>query len=84
MRGITEQIDAKFNGNLISMIPGLETNDIYSSGVSAKIALPNQNGNYSFNYVINLNVSHQMDFIPVGTLTDVLITSDWTDPSLKL
>jgi len=81
MRGITEQIDAKFNGNPISMNPGLETNDIYSYGVSAKIALPNQNDNYSFNYVINLNGSHQMDFIPVGKLTDVLITSDWTDPS---
>ncbi|MCP4580634.1 MAG: cell envelope integrity protein CreD [candidate division Zixibacteria bacterium] len=83
MRGIKNQIVAEFNGDSISMSPGLESADIISSGVSAKISLADHKTSYPFKFKINLNGSHQINFVPVGRLNDITVSSTWPDPSFS-
>lgn len=51
-----------------------------SSGVSAKVAMdPGQN--HSFKISLNLNGSQRLNFLPLGSETNVEINSPWPDPS---
>lgn len=81
MRGIKEQIEAKINNIAISMNPGIESNDVIASGVSAKIQIKERAESYSFKFAMNLNGTHQISFVPVGKLTTVSMSSSWPDPS---
>ena len=81
MRGIKEQIEAKINNIAISMNPGIESNDVIASGVSAKIQIKERVESYSFKFALNLNGTHQISFVPVGKLTTVSMSSSWPDPS---
>lgn len=81
MRGIREKIIARVNDEPISIHPGIETNDVLESGVSARIDLDNFKDRLSFNYNVSLNGSEQINFTPVGELTRVRLSSDWSSPS---
>jgi len=81
MRGIRERIDVSFDGTSLSMEPGVETNDVIESGVSAGIRLDNTRDSYPFHFALNLNGSRQSHFTPVGKVTTVTAQSDWQDPS---
>ncbi len=81
MRGIKDQITASFNKDVITMNPGIETNDVICSGISSKIRLHDQTKEYKFSMAINLNGSHILNFVPVGETTFVSMNSTWPDPS---
>ena len=81
MRGIKDQVSAMFNNDSLIMNPGLKTNDIFPSGISAGISWPNETGIYPFKFFLDLNGSQQINFMPLGRMTNVSVTSDWTDPS---
>ncbi len=81
MRGITEPIVAKVNENKSIMNPGLDTNDLMSSGVSAGIVLERETKVYSFKFEVNLTGSDRINFIPVGKSTTVSLSSQWPNPS---
>lgn len=81
MRGIKDQIVATFNNAAISMNPGIETNAVISSGISSKIEMPEQEEPFEFKFIINMNGSHRISFIPVGKTTTVLMKSTWPAPS---
>ncbi|WP_054697347.1 cell envelope integrity protein CreD [Desulfosarcina cetonica] len=83
MRGIRERIEGTFGGRSLSMEPGMATRDVLKSGVSAAVdlsATPSQNG---FRFVLNLNGSERLDFIPVGRTNQVSLHSAWPDPSFS-
>lgn len=81
MRGIKEQIRGTFGGTSLSMEPGVETHDVFQSGVSAPVRLDGSRKLYPFKFAMNLNGSRQMHFAPVGKVTSVSASSDWKDPS---
>lgn len=81
MRGIKDEINATFNNDSISMNPGVDTNEVICSGISSKIKVQKNIKKYSYKFVINLNGSQKINFIPVGKLTTVSMSSSWTDPS---
>lgn len=81
MRGIKEQIYAEINGENIPMNPGIETNDVISSGISAKIFTEDTPKSYSFKFDLSLKGSQEISFIPVGKMNTVTLSSDWPDPS---
>ena len=81
MRGIKDEINATFNNGSISMNPGVGTNEVICSGVSSKIKLQKHVKKYAYKFVINLNGSQKINFIPVGKVTTVSLSSSWTDPS---
>lgn len=81
LRGIKDQIDAKVNNQALIMDPGLETTDIFCSGISSKITQPEKGKDIAFDFKINLNGSREIEFVPVGKLTNVAIRSKWKSPS---
>lgn len=81
LRGIREQIVANFDDKSISMGPGIETDDVIGSGVSADIYLDDNRKSHPFHVELNLNGSQQINFTPVGKVTTATATSSWKDPS---
>jgi len=81
LRGIKDQIDAGINGVPLVMDPGLERTDIFNSGISSKIALPEKGKEMAFKLKININGSQNIDFVPVGKMTQVTMKSKWPSPS---
>jgi inner membrane protein len=81
MRGIRERISAAFDGNSLSMEPGVETADVIKSGASAGIKLEKTHQSYPFHFDLDLNGSRNISFCPVGKVTTVTAASKWKDPS---
>lgn len=79
MKGIKEAIRLKVNGKDLEMNPGIETNDLFVSGVSSPINL--EADVLNFEATINLNGSKRIDFLPFGKTTKVTIESPWGTPS---
>lgn len=80
MKGVNDTIILDWNGELLSVNPGIETNDIISTGVSTRVKISNQQTSYKFETSLNLNGSGEILFSPVGKETKVKIKSDWTNP----
>lgn len=81
MRGIRESIEGVFGGQKLAMEPGMETADVFAAGVSAPVALNQTTQGYDFRFVIDLNGSQQLSFVPVGRTSSVSMRSPWPDPS---
>ena len=79
MKGIKEAIRLKVNGKNLEMNPGIESNDLFASGVSCPINLEEETINFDAH--INLNGSKRIDFLPFGKITKVTIESPWGTPS---
>ncbi len=79
MKGIKEAIRLKINGKDLELNPGIETNDLFASGVSSPINL--EADVLNFEATINLNGSKRIDFLPFGKTTKVTIESTWGTPS---
>ncbi|OGF27158.1 hypothetical protein A2331_00185 [Candidatus Falkowbacteria bacterium RIFOXYB2_FULL_34_18] len=84
LRGVKENISLKWNNDELSFIPGIETNDILSSGVSAGVYIdPNDKIKYKYELNLVLNGSRDLEFVPIGRTTEVRLASTWTDPSFQ-
>ncbi|MCH2574863.1 cell envelope integrity protein CreD [Candidatus Poribacteria bacterium] len=83
MRGIKENITIQFNDKIFKGGPGLKTTDIADSGVSCVVPLSPSSLKLDFNTKLSLNGSQELQFIPVGEITSVQLTSEWTSPSFK-
>lgn len=83
MRGIKENITIQFNDKIFKGGPGLKTTDIAASGVSCVVPLSPSSLKLDFNTKLSLNGSQELQFIPVGEITSVQLTSEWTSPSFK-
>ena len=81
MRGIRERIEGTFDEQTLSLEPGVETVDVLAAGVSAPVVLKGPGHGHDFRFVLNLNGSRQLSFIPVGRTTTVTARSSWPDPS---
>lgn len=83
MRGIKDSLNMIWDGRSTGFNPGIETNDIFSSGVSFKIKLDPQNISNKkilFSLPLHLNGSEKIEFIPFGKITVVNISSTWPNP----
>jgi inner membrane protein len=83
MKGIKDTLNIKWNDTLLAADPGVPTDNVLASGVSAKVALNEQRGTYAYSIDLNLNGSRELNFIPVGKETIVDISSTWHSPSFQ-
>jgi inner membrane protein len=81
MRGVKEPIVANLNGAETIMNPGPACKDILRSGVGVPTALDEETKKYSFKFVVKLNGSDRINFVPVGKSTTVSLSSKWPSPS---
>ncbi len=79
LKGIKDTIKFSVNAEPLPVNPGIPSNDILSSGVSAPVRLDKEQ--YDFKCELNLNGSTQLSFLPLGKKTTVSLTSPWPSPS---
>jgi len=79
--GVVEIAESIFDSTIISMEPGIVASKIYSSGISTKIPISDEEKEYLFEFVLKLRGSHQISFVPVGKQTNVSMSSNWPGPS---
>lgn len=82
MRGLKKNIQIAWDDTLLTVIPGLKTNDINETGVHGTITLADKDS-YTFSFDMDLNGSYSMNFVPLGKETRISITSPWPSPSFK-
>jgi inner membrane protein len=81
LRGIQELVQLNWNSVDVMMDPGIETKDIFPSGISTKGAFTDQQAEHNFSLDLTLNGSGSLLFIPLGIETIVKCTSTWNNPS---
>jgi inner membrane protein len=83
MRGIREGVDLRWNGSGRSFEPGITDQEIFSSGINAKVPDPERTlaGKNSFELDLRVNGSEELYFVPVGRRNTTKVTSSWPDPS---
>jgi inner membrane protein len=82
MTGIREAITITSGNTQFAMNPGIETQEVLASGVSAR--LPKgvaRSGAIPFKLNLDLNGSERIRFVPVGETTQVKLSSRWKSPS---
>jgi len=81
MGGIQNEVKINWAGQDHPVNPGINNTTFASSGFTVKIPLTYTSSVYSFDLPLELNGSEYLWFIPVGKVTDVSLTSQWTTPS---
>lgn len=85
LRGIEDQIAVNWGKENLQVQPGSRLPDMINSGVSVDI--PSLEDSYknkvSFSFVLNLQGSQNLSFIPVGGTTEVELHSSWASPSFN-
>lgn len=84
LRSIQKNISLKWDDKEFAFNPGVESNDVISNGISTRINSVNINNiqnSSNFSIDINLNGSTSLNFIPLGKITKVDLTSPWKTPS---
>jgi inner membrane protein len=82
-RGIAEQLELNWNNTAMAMDPGISTNTIAASGVSAvlKNGISLKDVEQTFQLRLRLNGSERLYFTPLGKQTTVQLQSEWKDPA---
>jgi len=82
MTGIKEAITPEIGRARVSMNPGVENQDVLSSGVSVRLPRGiSRQANIPFSLKLNINGSSRIEFAPVGEVTTVKLKSNWKSPS---
>lgn len=81
MRGINKSINVELNDEIYPVDPGIRSNDIAGSGVSAPIKINGTDTVYNFKFNLDLKGSETLSFIPLGKATSVKVESPWATPS---
>jgi inner membrane protein len=83
LRSIQENISIDWNGKNYFFNPGMESNDVISSGISVKLkqlATDTSHTEITFSMKMDFNGSSDLNFVPVGKTTTVNIESPWSSP----
>jgi inner membrane protein len=85
LRGIKNQIQFKWNKKTLKIEPGSALSPIIKSGVTIKIPELSDNTSEVFGFEFNLDLqgSKELNFIPLGGITEVSLQSTWEAPSFK-
>ena len=85
LRGIEDQILLKWNEHNLSVQPGSRLSGMISSGIT--IDLPSfveqSEQSIDFSFELKLQGSQNLSFIPVGSTTEVKLSSPWSSPSFN-
>lgn len=81
MGGIRSQISGMVEESDVILEPGIETDDLFKTGVSVTLALNKEFTSLPFNFHISINGNGKLFFLPLGKETTVALTSEWSSPS---
>ena len=77
VRGIREATTISLLGKELEALPGLHTQDVLKSGLSARVDLTDSNETMEFEFYLHLDGSSSLAFSPLGKTTSVKMKSPW-------
>ncbi len=84
LRGLEKQVDLKWNNGTHSFNPGTVTDDVLRSGINTRVpTIDYDSTSYQFSFSLDLKGSKQLYFTPLGKITDVSVSSPWSNPSFN-
>lgn len=85
MRGIKDQVSIKFDTSNLKVQPGSKIPDLIKSGITAQLPDLKDSANKPIPFQFNLGLqgSQQLSFTPIGSTTEVKLTSAWDSPSFN-
>lgn len=85
MRSIKQQVVARTQGRAVSFEPGLPSDDVASSGISAALPMDSiaLEQPFTLDLSLALNGSGSFRVVPVGRTTTATVASPWPDPSFQ-
>ncbi len=84
LRGIEKQVELNWNNDTYSFNPGVMTKNVVKEGINASIdVMDSDSATYDFNFTLDLKGSQLLYFTPVGKITDINISSSWSNPSFN-
>ncbi|RZT93228.1 inner membrane protein [Ancylomarina subtilis] len=85
LRGIEDQVILNWDNKNLNVEPGSRISELIYSGITVKLPNIETNINKSINFSFSLNLqgSQNLDFIPLGSTTNVRINSNWPYPSFN-
>lgn len=81
LKGIQGEVQIKLNDKKQEVNPGVKNQEIFNSGFISNVELDKGNTNYKFELEIILKGSENIEFIPIGKITNLKIKSIWNNPS---
>ena len=81
LKGIEDTILLNWNGLMKEVYPGLKDKEVFKSGFYTNVDFNNRNTKYNFELTLHLKGSENLEFLPVGKITEVHMKSGWNNPS---
>lgn len=81
LRGVKENNLVTWNDETFPINSGIGAAPVMESGVSTRVPVSPRQEKYSFRMKLNLNGSGQINFVPLGKVTTVQLSSPWKNPS---
>lgn len=84
MRGIKNEIKLNWGDSSLAVEPGSRISTMIYSGITIDLPEISQREQpIDFNFDLELLGSQNMSFVPLGSTTEIKLTSDWTSPSFN-
>lgn len=82
-KGIEEKISITFNGVTYELSPGLPTNAVNKTGLSAPVQLSESDlgKTIAFNFILEIKGSGALHFLPLSGNSVYTLSSSWSSPS---
>ncbi len=83
IRGMEEKLSIRFNNNTVDLVPGLPTQQLDSTGLSAPVQLNSADLDKPISFAMNLAIkgSGQLHFLPLSNNSRFTLRSSWPNPS---
>jgi len=81
LKGIQENVTFLWNKEQKEVNPGLKNQEIFRNGFTIPVEINKSNKKYFFELVLQLKGSENLEFIPIGKITEVVMKSSWNNPS---
>jgi inner membrane protein len=82
-RGLKGTTVLKTDSGIHEAIPGLQDNDLFSTGISFPANLTDKVNTLSFSISLNISGSEGIRFVPIGKTTEINLKSKWNSPGFK-
>ncbi len=79
--GVNESVKIQWAGKEYTAEPGITGGNTIQSGISIKPVFSAGQHEYEFQARLNVNGSNELQFVPSGKETNVMVSSPWTAPS---
>lgn len=80
-RGIVQQVALRWNESTIEFEPGSKNPVVGPSGIHAFTPIDMSKKSFEFAYSFDVTGSEKLEFLPLGSETEVNVRSSWSSPS---